>query len=92
MGINAVSPAMGPAMSAAGRDRIKNLEQELNRLETEKRKATEAGDSEKVRELEKKIQRIKEQIDRLKQRGTEASQPDPPKEQPLSESYIDVYA
>lgn len=78
MSINGISPSMismsaGP--SAGGHNpQIKVLEQKLMQLNSEKKKAAQNHDEEKVKELEKQIQEVEQKIEKLKQKEQKKQQ------------------
>ncbi len=72
MGLSGMSfgtPSVDMSNFSGGDDsRIKSLEQKLQRLNKEKRKAAENNDVEKEKKLEKQIEQVKKQIDQLKRK------------------------
>ena len=71
MGIQAVGfddLSMDPVhLSGSGGDpQLKTLEQKLQKLHQEKKKAVQNHDEQKVKELEKQIEQVKQKIDQLK--------------------------
>lgn len=90
-----------PNQSAGVDAQIKSLEQQLKKLNTERRIAVQRKDEEQKKEIEKQIQEIEKQIQQLKQQENKepkepgndksdvekASQPSPD-----TGTYIDVYA
>lgn len=73
MGVNAVGngiPSMnGADFSGGGSDpRLKALEQKLQKLTQEKKRAVRNKDGEKVKQLEQEIENVKKQIEQLKKK------------------------
>lgn len=78
MSINGISPSM-ISMSAGScvsgqNPQIKALEQKLMQLNSEKKKAAQNHDEEKVKELEKQIQEVEQKIEKLKQKEQKKQQ------------------
>ena len=68
-GIGQTPIASGADLSSGSANpRIKALEQRLQQLNNEKKKAVQEHDEEKVQKLEKEIQELEKQIEQLKQK------------------------
>ena len=78
MSINGISPSMIPisgGQSGGGQNpQIKALEQKLMQLNSEKKKAAQNHDEEKVKELEKQLQEVEQKIEKLKQKEQKKQQ------------------
>lgn len=71
--VNALTPlnqVSGKPMqdSGGGDSKIRSLENQLERLKGEKKKASEAGNQERARQIEKQIQEIQRQIAQLRKK------------------------
>jgi len=89
-----------PSLSTAGSgsvpqgsgSRIAALEQKLNRLELEKKKAAQSGDKERAENLEKQIQAVREQLERLKRQEEAREETGEPARQMSTGDSFDEYA
>ena len=72
-----ITPVISPAFSASmmksqssngGNPQIKALEKKIQKLNQEKKEASQNHDSDKVRELEKEIQAAQARLEQLKQK------------------------